>query len=51
MSPVNEQKGGKQRIALISKYTFFQLPCINVWLVEVGDPAGIKLLIRLLLSM
>lgn len=28
---------------------FPQLPGINVWLVEVGDPAGVKLLICLLL--
>lgn len=44
-------KWAKQRITLIYKYTFFQLPCINVWLVEVSDPAGVKLLICLLLSM
>lgn len=51
MSPVNEQNGGKQSIDFTYKYTFSQLPCINVWVVEVGDPAGIKLLIRLMLSM
>lgn len=51
LSPVNEPNGRKQRIAVVHKSTFFQLPCINVWLVEVGDPAGIKLLIRLFLSM
>lgn len=37
--------------ALIYKHTFSQLPRINVWLVEIGDPAGIKLFICLLLPM
>lgn len=36
---------------VISKFTFSQLPCINVWLVKIGDPSGIKLLISLLFSM
>lgn len=49
--PKQWAKRGKRMIALIYKCTFFQLPCINVRFVEVGDPAGVKLLIRLLLSM
>lgn len=38
-------------IIIFQKRTFSQFPCVNIWLVKVGDPAGIELLVCLLLPM
>lgn len=38
-------------IIVIHRSTFSQLPCVNVLLVEISDPSGVELLIRLLLLM
>lgn len=47
--PWNKCLGSKHKA--LRHPTFSQLPCVDVWFVEVGDPAGIKLLVRLLLPM